>query len=183
MDALNTFVAGASAGLVGMKNKQIKKDFSLGERFYSEIPTTTLLQGSFGFSPKSGYGNISGTESYAKDMKEYYFEPMEKLKIMLESTSRNRLEGMSEETAPISKDVYDEINKLLDVLKNNQAVVQFRAVFEDLMKEMAEGSRIMEQNVAITKKRFETDKETSGFMTGVPKGLEDYQLGIQKVVS
>ena len=181
IDALNTFVAGASAGLVGITEKAFKKDFSLGERFFSEIPTTTLLQGNFGFDMKKGYGAVSGMEGFSKDIKDYYFKPMEDLKNLIEPFEKVKLEGADADSFNMGKDAFDEINNLLTVLKNNQVVLQFRAVFVDLMKEFSEGERILKQNVAIVKQRFEVEKETAGLMKGVSKGIADYDLGVSKV--
>lgn len=180
MDALNTFVAGASAGLVGITPKDFKKDFNLGERFFSETPTTTLLQGDFGYSPKKGYGKVAGAGNFSKDIQEFYFKPMEDLKQQTEQLDKLRLEGMESGDTTLNKSNYEAIDKLLSVLKNNQVVLQFRAVFVDLMKEFSEGDRILKQNIATMRNRVEVDKETSGFMRGVPKGIDDYQTGIRK---
>jgi hypothetical protein len=181
MEALNTFIAGAAAGLVGITPKDFKKQFDLGERFFSEIPTTTLLQGGFGFTPGSGYGPVPGAEKFTKDIQEFYFKPMDELQTRTSQLEKLRLEGIESGDTNISKDMYDSINNLLTILKNNQVVLQFRAVLVDLMKEFSESERILKQNIGIMKQRNKVDKETAGLMAGVSKGLEDYDIGIQKV--
>lgn len=181
LDSLNTFVAGASAGLVGIKPKDFKKDFNLGERFFSEIATTTLLQGDFGFSPTKGYGKMSEMSNFNKDIDELYFKPMEDLKVKMEVFDKAKLEGMDSGDFNMSKGSYEEIEKLLDVLKNNQVILQFRAVFVDLIKEFSEGERVLRQNLEVTKNRLAVERETSGFMKGTPKSVMDYQVNSNKM--
>ena len=181
MDALNTFVAGASAGLSGISKKDFKKDFNLGERFFGEIPTTTLLQGNKGYSPRIGYGNVDAMKSYQKDMDEFYFKPMEELKVKTEQVEKLKLEGLDSGDISISKTFYEEVNRLLDVLKNNQVVLQFRAVFVDLMKEMSNSQRVLKEDIAIMKQRSQTDLVSGGLTKGMPLNLDNIDLGMREI--
>ena len=176
LDSLNTFVAGASAGLVGISPKDFKRDFNMGEKFFSEIPTSTLLQGDFGFEPGKGFGKVDSMSNYRKDIEDFYFKPMEELKTKMEVFDKARLEGMDKDDFTMSKESYDEIEKLLTILKNNQVILQFRSVFVELMKEFSEGERILKQNLAVAKNRFDYEKETGGLLKGVSKSAANYQL-------
>ena len=190
INILNTTVTGAAAGLVGIDKKNFKKEFSLGERYFSQIPTTTLLQGSFGFNPVSGYGqmpfaknsmlsgkNAKQVTGWADQMQEFYFEPMKKLKTQIESA---QMVKRGAEDRPLKPLDTEAITKSLDILKNNQAVFQFRAVFVDLMKEFAEGNRVLEETLSIQRQRVKTDIETKGLMSGVPKSLMSLDMGVTK---
>ena len=176
LDSLNTFVAGASAGLVGISPKDFKRDFNMGEKFFSEIPTSTLLQGDFGFEPGKGFGKVDSMSNYRKDIEDFYFKPMEELKTKMEVFDKARLEGMDKDDFTMSKESYDEIEKLLTILKNKQVILQFRSVFVELMKEFSEGERILKQNLAVAKNRFDYEKETGGLLKGVSKSAANYQL-------
>lgn len=180
LDSLNTFISGASAGLIGISDKDFKKDFNIGERFFSEIPTTLLLQSDKGFMPGKGYTEIPGMKDFRSDIEKYYFKPQEELRLKIEQFDKLNLEGLEGPDLTISKDMYEEINTLLDVLKNNQAVLQFKAVFVDLMKEFSEGSRVLQQSLAATKQRFEFDRETAGLMKGVSVGLDNINTGVHR---
>jgi TP901 family phage tail tape measure protein len=181
MEALNTFVAGAGAGLVGISAKDFKKEFDLGQRFFSDLPTSNILQGNKGFTPGVGYGEIEGMKDFQKDIQDYFLKPMEELRKQTEQFDKLRLEGLETGDVNVSKEFYDEINKLLDILKNNQVVVQFRAVFVDLMKEMSLGQRVLKEEIAIMKRRSETDVVPSGLTAGVPRGLENLDLGVRDI--
>ena len=184
MDALNTFVAGAAAGLTGVSVKDFKRDFDLGARFFSQIPTTLLLQGGKGFTPREApgarYGPVKGMEKWGEEIKRFYFKPMEDLKTRLETVSRLQAPGL-EDSVTLTAQFHSEVQKLLTVLKNNQVVFQFRAVFVDLMREFAESERVLRQNLAVQKKRNELDVETSGLMAGISKSLLTSNLGTRKL--
>ncbi len=180
MDSLNTFVAGAAAGLSGISAKDFKKDFNLGERFFGEIPTTTLLQGSKGFQPGKGYGNVEAMKGFRSDIEEYFFKPMEELRRKTEQFKKLQLEGLEGEDVNISKGFYEEISKLLNVLKNNQVVLQFRAVFVDLMKEISSGQRLLKEEIATMRQRSRLNVAAGGLTAGMPIDLENIDLGVRK---
>lgn len=180
MDALNTFVAGAAAGLTGISDKDFKKEFNLGARFFSEVPTTTLLQGSRGFTPRLGFGEIPGMTEWRKQLEEFYLEPMEELRSKIESAEKLRLEGLETGDVNLSREFYNEVNNLLTILKNNQVVVQFRAVWADLMKEMSNSVRILKEDVAVQKERNKVNVVSSGLTRGLAKDLTSIDLGVYK---
>jgi TP901 family phage tail tape measure protein len=179
MDSLNTFVSGAAAGLSGITEKSFKKDFNLGSRFFSDVPTTTLLQGSKGFMPTQGYGEVEAMKGFKDDIDEYFFKPMEELRRKTEQLDKLKLEGIDSGDTNISKDFYEEINRLLDILKNNQVVLQFKAVFVDLMKEMSAGQRILKEEIAILSERTKLNVTPSGLAAGSSKELENLDLGVR----
>ena len=171
MDALNTFVTGAAAGLVGVDAKKFKKDFNLGERFFNEIPTTSLIQTSKGYSPTTGFGQVETKKDWGNQIQKLFFEPMDQLNNLVEDFSKLKLEGLEEAT--VSKQVYDEFTRLNDVLKNNQIALQFRALYSDLEKSFAEGDRVLKEGLSVNQTRRAIDIETSGLMAGTSKGLSN----------
>ena len=191
LNVLEEFVAGASAGMTGITQKEFKKNFNLGERFFSGVPTTTLLQSVKGWSPDRGYGEMSYKGSdiprtyktpfgdlnkrWDEWMKTFWFDPMEKLKMLAEPAEKRVMSGEGP-----GYGVAEDIQKLLDVLKNNQIIIQYRALHEDLMKTLNESSRVLEENIAIEKVRNKYLIQTSGILKGLPENLNDVNLGITK---
>ncbi len=49
IESLNEFTAGAGAGLRGISAKDFRRDFSLGERFFSDISSSSIIQGEKGY--------------------------------------------------------------------------------------------------------------------------------------
>jgi len=176
----NEFVAGAAAGLRGIGAKAFKKDFNLGERFFSEIPTSTIMQGSKGFVP-TGVGGTFGEspfqQGWGKDFKEFYEKPMTEYKRTLEMYEKQRAPGLEAENVTFIKQYSDELEELQKVLQNNQVVFQLRAVFADLTKTMEGTVRSTQESIAVEKKRQEIDKNASGFLKGLTTGLENINVG------
>jgi hypothetical protein len=133
-----------------------------------------------GFTPGTGYGVVPEMKDYRKDINEFYFKPMEELKNKTSQFDKLKLEGLDSGSVSIAKSFYDEINKLLSVLKNNQVVLQFRSVFVDLMKEMSAGQRALTEELAILKRRSQTDLVPGGLTAGVSRSLENINLGIRE---
>jgi TP901 family phage tail tape measure protein len=181
IDALNAFVAGASAGLTGIGKKDFKKDFSLGERYFADIPTTTLLQSGKGFTPGKGFGESPFQKEWTKTIEDFFFKPMREYKQKLGQLSKLQLTGLEESEKvgdiTLSKDLYEELKNLQNVLKNNQVVLQYRAVFVDLTKTIEAGTRSLKENLAVEKSRQELDKPTTGFMKGIANGLDNLEVG------
>ncbi len=183
IEQLNEFVAGAAAGLRGISAKDFKRAFSLGERFFSEIPTTTILQGTKGFVPPMGgaparFGESPFQKDWKKTTEEFIFKPGREYKMALDELKRLRLEGL-EGLTTTSQQLYDSLVQLQDVLKNNQVVLQYRAVFVDLTKTLEEGRRTLEQNLAVEKRRRDLERDATGYLKDIPKGLENINLGAQ----
>ena len=188
---MTEFIAGAAAGMNGITQKEFKRSFSLGERFFSQIPTTTLLQSVKGWTPKAGYGEVpykgAGIQKAPKTpfdeltkrwdewMQTFWFEPQEKLKILLEPAEKRAQAGEGP-----GYGMTEDIQKLLDVLKNNQIVIQYRAVHEDLIKTLNEGSRVLEENINIEKIRAKYLVQTNGLLKGMPEDLSDINLGVRR---
>ncbi|RKZ06087.1 phage tail tape measure protein, partial [Candidatus Fermentibacteria bacterium] len=168
LDALNTFVAGAAAGLVGIEPQKFKKDFDLGSRFYSELPTTTVLQADKGFNIQSGqFGALPQLQQeWARMTQDFFIKPMAKYNREVNSLTKNTLDGL-DESAQLSKTKADELYDQQAILRNNQVVVQFAAVFADLSKTMEESSRALSENLAVEKARQESVKTTTGLLKGV----------------
>ena len=182
LDALNTFVSGAGAGLVGVDSKKFKKDFDLGSRFYSELPTTTVLQADKGFNIQSGqFGALPQLQQeWARMTKDFFIEPMAKYNREVESLTKNTLDGL-DDAAQLSRQKADELYDQQSILRNNQVVVQFAAVFADLSKAMEESSRALHENLAVEKARQDAVKITSGLLRGVPEGFDAIDTGIRKI--
>ena len=182
IQTFNEFVAGAAAGLKGISAKEFKRDFTLGERFFAEIPTTTIMQGPKGFIPGAAGGEF-GVSPFQKAWKdtteEFFFKPMREYRMKVEQLQKLRLEGLEGETT-IGTGLYEELNKLQEVLKNNQVVLQYRAVFVDLTKTIEQSTRAVQENLAVEKSRLELEKSVSGYMKGIPEGLENLNIGVHK---
>ena len=182
LDSLNTFVAGAASGLVGIEAKKFKKDFDLGARFYSEVPTTTALQADKGFNIQSGqFGDLPKLQQeWSRMTKDFFIEPMAKYNREVESLAKNTLDGL-DDAAQLSRQKADELYDQQAILRNNQVVVQFAAVFADLSKSMEESSRALQENLAVEKARQTAVKVTSGLLRGVPEGFDAIDTGIRKI--
>ena len=183
IDQLNEFVAGASAGLQGLSAKDFKKAFGLGERFFGEIPTTTILQGTKGFVPQMGaaparFGESPFQKGWGETTEEFFFKPKREYSLALEELKKLRLEGL-EGVTTTSQQLYDSLVQLQNVLKNNQVVLQYRAVFVDLTKTLEEGRRTLEQNLVVEKRRRDLERDATGYLKNIPKGLENINLGAQ----
>jgi len=188
---LTEFLAGAAAGMTGITQKEFRRSFNLGERFFAQIPTTTLLQTTKGWAPGRGYGEMpykgaeagrgvgvpfeESTKRWDEWMRAYWFEPQERLKMMIEPVEKRALAGKGPGVA-----ITADIQKLMDVLKNNQVVIQYRALHEDLMKTLNEGNRVLKENIAIERVRNKYMVQTSGLLTGMPEDLGDINLGVHK---
>jgi TP901 family phage tail tape measure protein len=178
IEALNEFVAGASAGLRGMSAKDFKRDLNLGERFFSDIASTTLLQTDQGYTPGQGFGKSRYQTGFKDSFKEFYAQPMQQYQLKMEQLDKLKLSGLEGGSVTLAKGLYDELTELQNVLKNNQAALQFRMVLIDLTKTMEASSRAMKENVAVEKTRLEITKRQSGYM----KGISEYgnlDLGAQ----
>jgi TP901 family phage tail tape measure protein len=182
LDALNTFVSGAAAGLVGIEPKKFKKDFDLGARFYSELPTTTVLQANKGFNIQSGqFGAMPQLQQeWAKMTKDFFIEPMIKYNREIENLSKNTLDGL-EDAAQLTRQKADELYDQQAILRNNQVVTQFAAVFADLSKTMEDSSRTLRENLAVEKARQESVRITTGLLKGMPEGFDAIDTGIRRV--
>jgi len=177
IEALGSFVTGASAGLIGIAKKGFKADFNLGERFFSDITTSTVIQGDKGFDPMSGFGESKFQKGWSDDFKKYYSEPMTEYKNSVEEIQKLSLEGLDKSGVEMSTELYESIVKLQQVLMNNQVVLQYRAVFADLTKTMDANSRAIKENIAVEKTRSSLSKETSGLLKGKDVSLANMDLG------
>jgi len=191
LSTLTEFLAGAAAGMTGITQKEFRRSFSIGERFFAQIPTTTLLQTTKGWAPGAGYGEMpykgagvkrgvgvpfdESTKRWDEWMQAYWFEPQERLKMMIEPAEKRAIAGQGPGAALTA-----DIQKLMDVLKNNQVVIQYRALHEDLMKTLNEGNRILRENIAIERVRNKYMVQTSGLLQGMPEDLGDINLGVHK---
>jgi len=181
MESLNEFVAGSSAGLRGITPKDFKRDLNLGERFFSEIPTSTILQGAKGFIPGTGFGESPFQSDWNKTFKDFYAKPSQEYKLQLEQLEKMRLEGLEGSSqVKLADDLYKSLQELQEVLKNNQVVLQYRAVFVDLTKTLEEGTRAVEERVSAEKNRIKYDKPFAGFTKNLSTALSSLDLGVRK---
>jgi len=177
IEALGTFVTGASAGLIGIAKKSFKTDFNLGERFFSDINTSTIIQGDKGFDPTKGFGESPFQKGWSDDFEKYYNKPLHEYKTSLEQLEKMHLDGLDAGSVEMSTGLYDSIRKLQDILKNNQIVLQYRAVFADLTKTMEANTRAVKENIAVEKTRTGLAVETSGLLKGKDASLANIDLG------
>jgi len=185
IQSLNEFVAGAAAGLRGLSVKEFKKDFGLGERFFAEIPTTTILQGPKGYVPTAAGGaGAFGVSPFQKDWKEtteeFFFKPMREYRLKAEQLEKLRFEGLQGGEVTLARGLYEELTNLQNVLKNNQVVLQYRAVFVDFTKTLEEGTRALKENLAVEKSRLKLRKGIAGYQKGISEGLDAIDLGVQR---
>jgi TP901 family phage tail tape measure protein len=176
MDVLNMTLTGAAAGLVGITEKAFKKDFDLGSRFFSDIPTSLLLQGGKGYSVAGGYGTQDSMKNFRKEIEKFYFEPLDELKANTEILQA-RKEGLEESGSSIDKGTFEEINKLIETIKNNQVILQTKAIWADMMKELSASQRIMKENIAAQKIRNRLDTQSAGITKGLSKSLMGLDYG------
>ena len=177
IEVLKEFVAGAGAGLRGITEKTFKKDFTLGNRFFSQLPTTTLLQTTKGYEPGKGFGEVPFKTGWDKWINKNFFKPMTEYTQLLEQLKPAELPtGESELSPGLTKDIAE----LQNVLKNNQVVLQYRAVHEDLIKTMSEGNRVLKENIAAERNRNIYLVQSSGYLKGLAADMSDVNLGIKK---
>jgi len=175
---LNTFISGASAGLIGISDKGLKKrQFSLGEKFFDQVSTDTLLQSNKGFDiTNRTFGEPKYKENQSKDFIKKYYDPLQEY-----NSLKSRLGG--EESTPKDGDrlgsTAKRFKELQDILKNNSVAFQYKAAIEDLSKTLYAGERAIRKNIEAEKSRQTIDKETSGFLQGKTKGISSLNLGVR----
>ena len=177
IEILQEFVAGAEAGLRGIGQKEFKKDFDLGSRFFGGVPTTSLVQSTKGFEPSKGFGEVPFKQDWDKWIQNNFVKPMTEYRLLLEQVSKMQLDTGEALMAP---GLREDIEKLQDILKNNQIVIQYRAAHEDLMKTMSEGQRVLKENIAIERNRASMIVQTSGYLKGLAEDFNDIGTGAQK---
>jgi Mg2+ and Co2+ transporter CorA len=177
IEVLQEFVAGAEAGLRGIGQKDFKREFNLGSRFFGGVPTTTLVQSTKGYEPSKGFGEVPFKQNWDKWIQDNFVKPMTEYRLILEQVSKMQLETGEALMAP---GLRDDIEKLQDILKNNQIVIQYRAAHEDLMKTMSEGQRVLKENIAIERNRTNMIVQTSGYLKGFAEDFGDITTGVQK---
>jgi TP901 family phage tail tape measure protein len=183
IEILNEFVAGAGAGIRAISAKDFKKEFDLGERFFSDVATTTLLQSGKGYTPTvtatpgKDFGESPFQKSWKKDFEEYYAKPMTKFRSYMEDLDKLKIEGLDDSSVTIANDLYKELENLTTILKNNQVVMQYRAVLADLTKTFEAGKRVVEENISVERSRQEVFKGTAGYLKGISEGLDTFDTG------
>ena len=178
MDALNTFLTGAGAGLVGVDAKAFKADFNLGERFFGNLPTSTLIQTGKGFNPFQGFGDVNIKSNWAEEIDKYFFKPMEEFRRRTDDLGKLQLEGLQD--VSLSRQLFEELTNLNDLLQNNQIALQFRALYADLEKTFAEGDRVLKEGLAVNESRRKFERESGGLNAGISKTLTGLDLGTYK---
>ena len=177
IEVLQEFVAGAEAGLRGITEKTFKREFDLGARFFSDVPTTTLVQSGKGFEPGRGFGDVAFKQDWSSWIKSNFIEPMTEYRLLLEQVSKMQLDVGE---AMMSPGLREDIEDLQNILKNNQVVIQYRAVHEDLMKTLSESTRTLQENIAAERNRVELLTQTSGYLKGFADNFEEINTGVQR---
>jgi hypothetical protein len=184
-------VTGAAAGIQAIGRQEFKRLFSLGPRFFGQIPTELLLQTELGYNPfgatgaqagaalrgggtprAAGFGQVPFKTGFPAIMQKYYIEPFEELNTLREEITKGEAE--------VPTGLAERMKDLNEVLKNNQVALQYRAVIEDLHKSFAESNRVLEENIRMEAIRRESLTQTSGLLQGFAQDLQDIDLGVQK---
>jgi len=193
LSSLEEFISGAAAGMTDISTAEFGKAFKLSERFFSQIPTETLLQTTKGWDyltksyGEMGYkgANISRsvetpfserTKRYDEWMREHWIKPMSQLEMMKEPLEKRAIAGQDPGVA-----MTEDFQELVDVLKNNSVVIQYRSVLEDLGKTLNENNRVLKENIALENLRNKAVLQTSGLLKGLPEHLEDVNFGIRNI--
>ena len=174
LDALKEFLVGAEAGLVGLTAKEFKRSFDLGARFFGQIPTTTLMQTTKGYTPETGYGEVPIKTDWPELIEQFFFEPKKQYDLLIEQLQKVKLGDI-----PLDARMLKDLKEYQDIIKNNQVVVQYMSVFADLEKTLSEGSRVLEENLAAERTRYEYIKQTAGLLQGLPADFKEIDLGVQ----
>ncbi|RLI52926.1 MAG: phage tail tape measure protein, partial [Candidatus Thorarchaeota archaeon] len=177
LDILKENLTGAAAGMVGITQQEFRKLYNLGPRFFENIPTEVLMQTGKGINITTGtFGKIPFKETFAKDLKKYFFDPLDQLNQLTEPLTK-RLGAQ----APLSKGLEEQINKLQKLISNNQIYVQLIRTYAELEKTIARITRTVEENIAVEKERFKVLEHTAGLLKGLPENLKDIDYGIQNI--
>jgi TP901 family phage tail tape measure protein len=177
IEVLKEFVAGAEAGLRGITQREFKREFNLGARFFTGIPTTTLLQSTKGFEPTQGFGEVAFKQNWDSWIQDNFIKPMTEYRLLLEQISKMQLETGEALLAP---GLREDIEKLQNILKNNQVVIQYRAAHEDLMKVLSESQRVLKENIEAERNRSKFIVQSSGYLKGFAEDFSDINTGVQK---
>ena len=177
---LNTFVTGASAGILGLSDKAlVKRHVDLGERYFSDIPTDVLIQTEKGYNPVTNkYGVQDYKTNYGNDFVSKIYEPLQKYQALL---TQLRAETASDLDSGARGNMGEELKKLQDILGNNSVVFHYRMAIEELSKSLSEGQRTIERNIALEKARQTIEKETAGLMAGFTRGLDSVDTGVRNI--
>ena len=127
LGVLDTFVTGAAAGITGVTEKVFKKNFDLGARFLSDVPTSTLLQSSKGYAPGIGYTTnspfdkvtLAGKETTFDDIiTKFFLDPLEKFNAQKAVFAKAQLPGLKPEEISIAKTQYEDLRAIQKELSN-----------------------------------------------------------------
>jgi len=185
LNILEEQIVGAAAGMVAIGNKEFRRQFGLGSRFFSQIPTETLIQTTQGFTTAPGGGGRFGVNAFKESfmdigfpelVSDFFIKPMEELKTMIEEPTK-RLGAQ----AGLGPGLEENIRDLISVIKNNQSVVQLQALYVDLEKAESAASMALRENIEVEKMRNKVLLETSGILAGLPSDISDINLGIKSL--
>lgn len=184
LDILREQLVGAAAGIVAIGDKEFRREFGLGARFFEQIPTETLIQTPIGYNlpGRGGPGGIGRVPFQAnllgigfRDIiREYLVKPEEELKQFVEE-ARRRLEA----DKGFTKGLEEEITRFATIIKNNQVVAQFASIYVDLNKSLSESNRVLKENISVEQARNEALRETAGLLRDIPEAFTDLNLGIR----
>jgi len=182
VDILRESLVGAAAGMIGIADKEFRREFGLGPRFFEQIPTETLIQtpggfdlGGRAFGPQPFKAEFAGIEGgFQTIVRDFFVKPLEQLEQLVEEPKRRLDAGVG-----FIQGLENEIQRFGTTIKNNQVVVQYIAAFVDLNKSLAESTRLLNENIAVERARNEYLKETAGLLAGLPESFSDINLGIR----
>ena len=175
LSILEEALTGAAAGMVGITDEKFKRTFSLGSRFFEQIPTTTLLQTQQGFDVGTRqFGPLEQKSELPNLVKKFFIEPQAELARRVEEPAKRIAAGQLPE-----KGILKDIERLGTIIRNNQVVIQYNALLVDLNKSFAESTKALSENIAAERVRNEILVETAGLLAGLPESFSDINLGIR----
>jgi len=161
---INAVISGAAAGIA------YPAPVDLGARFFSQIPTEQLLASGFGTTttPATGEAPTFGKPESKKDFElEYdrYLKTLREYKISQEALTKTQQDALNI-GAKVAPEVMQRFLDLQQVLLNESAVMNYKAVIVDLNKAFEEGSRNLQTALRQAQMAAEFDVFQTGTLAG-----------------
>ena len=167
--AINTILAGAATGI------EYPTNIDLGARYFAQIPTPQLLATGFGRVPGGRIGEFPrfGRPEYKKGWEEDYTRFVSMIK---------EYKDIQQEAAEAPLLYSKQLLKLSKILRNDYAVMNYRALIEDLNKSFEEADRSLRNVIRNEKIRSTMLQYGTGILAGQPRELPQVpQLGPTKL--
>ncbi|MCK4977588.1 MAG: phage tail tape measure protein, partial [Anaerolineales bacterium] len=172
---INAVIAGAAAGIA------YPAPIDLGARFFSQIPTEQLLASGFGAltTPTTGAAPTFGRPAAKEDVElEYdkYLNILREYKLSQEALTKTQQDALNI-GAKVAPEVMQRFLALQQVLLNESAVMNYKAVIVDLNKAFEEGSRNLQTALRQARMAAEFDVFQTGILAGRQRELPAMTAG------